>query len=49
MGQYFRLWLEQKGLFPENYQPDKLLDDAISAYDELVEQYITEEAMDDAA
>ena len=27
----------------------KLLDDAISAYDELVEQYTTEEAMDDAA
>ena len=23
MGQYFRLWLEQKGLFPENYQPEE--------------------------
>ncbi|MBQ8135839.1 MAG: YdcF family protein, partial [Clostridia bacterium] len=22
MGQYFRLWLEQEGLFPENYRPD---------------------------
>ncbi|MBR4539505.1 MAG: glucose-1-phosphatase [Clostridia bacterium] len=23
MGQYFRLWLEQEGLFPENYQPEE--------------------------
>lgn len=23
MGQYFRKWLEDEGLFPENYQPDK--------------------------
>lgn len=23
MGQYFRKWLEQEGLFPENYQPEK--------------------------
>ena len=23
MGQYFRLWLEKKGLFPENYQPEE--------------------------
>ena len=23
MGQYFRLWLEDEGLFPENYQPDE--------------------------
>ena len=22
MGQYFRLWLEDEGLFPENYQPE---------------------------
>ena len=22
MGQYFRLWLEKEGLFPENYQPE---------------------------
>ena len=23
MGQYFRLWLEKEGLFPENYQPEE--------------------------
>ena len=23
MGQYFRLWLEKEGLFPENYRPDE--------------------------
>ncbi|MBQ8092397.1 MAG: glucose-1-phosphatase [Clostridia bacterium] len=23
MGQYFRLWLESEGLFPENYRPDE--------------------------
>ena len=23
MGQYFRLWLEQEGLFPENYRPEE--------------------------
>ena len=23
MGQYFRLWLENEGLFPENYQPEE--------------------------
>ena len=23
MGQYFRLWLEDEGLFPENYQPEE--------------------------
>ena len=23
MGQYFRLWLEQEGLFPENWQPEE--------------------------
>ena len=23
MGQYFRLWLEEEGLFPENYRPDE--------------------------
>ena len=23
MGQYFRLWLEQQGLFPENYRPEE--------------------------
>ena len=23
MGQYFRLWLEQEGFFPENYRPDE--------------------------
>ena len=23
MGQYFRLWLEEEGLFPENYQPEE--------------------------
>ena len=23
MGQYFRLWLENEGLFPENYRPDE--------------------------
>ena len=23
MGQYFRLWLEDEGLFPENYRPDE--------------------------
>lgn len=29
MGQYFRLWLEEKGFFPENYQPDA---DAVRFY-----------------
>ena len=29
MGQYFRLWLEDQGLFPENYQPG---DDAVRFY-----------------
>jgi glucose-1-phosphatase len=23
MGQYFRKWLEDEGLFPENYQPEE--------------------------
>ena len=23
MGQYFRLWLEEEGLFPENWQPEE--------------------------
>ena len=29
MGQYFRLWLEDEGLFPENYQPE---DGAVRIY-----------------
>ena len=29
MGQYFRLWLEDEGLFPENYQPE---DNAVRFY-----------------
>ena len=29
MGQYFRLWLENEGLFPENYRPE---DDSVRIY-----------------
>ena len=29
MGQYFRMWLEKEGLFPENYRPE---DDAVRFY-----------------
>ena len=34
MGQYFRRWLEDEGLFRENYQPDE---DAVAEYDRLAD------------